>query len=226
MVYFKVLIMALKKLPKINISKDNGSMMGFTLIELLTAIAVFFIGILGAFSLSLSNLNTGKDNYNRVVAADLAREGMEIVRNIRESNWLAREANVDRDPNDPDIDLYEWDSGLNFSYSAVDYSGSSIAEIVEGNFNDAIDNPLSKLYLKGGFYTRDSADSQDTVFRRAINLRAICLDTSTAVENVLTDLSCPGLEKIGLQVTSRVQYTYGAKTNHIDAVENIYNWRQ
>lgn len=213
----------LKKLLNINSKNLNTSLTGFTLVELLIAIAVFFIGILAAFSLSLNNLNTVKENYNRVVAADLAREGIEIVRNIRDSNWLAREANI-IDPATSSI--VDWDSGLDFGYFTVDYLSNNIIQIVTGDFDTAINNDLAKLYVKNGFYTSDSVNSQTTVFRRAINLQAICLDTTTAVETVSVDLLCPGLEKIGLQITARVQYTYGTKTTHIDAVENIYNWRQ
>lgn len=217
--------MVVKKSSKINISRGNVFPTGFTLIELLAAIAVFFIGILAAFSLSLNNLNTVKENYNRVVAADLAREGIEIVRNIRDSNWLAREANV-IDPATSSI--IDWDSGLNFAYSYVSYTGNNTVQIAEGNFDDAINNPLSKLYVKNDFYTSDSLNSRATVFRRVINLQAICLNTTTGAETipVPASLDCVNLEKIGLQVTSRVQYTYGSKTNHIDVVENIYNWRQ
>ncbi|MFA6252933.1 MAG: hypothetical protein WCV69_01530 [Patescibacteria group bacterium] len=218
------------KFSSIKIFMGRDSLTGFTLVELLIAIAVFFIGILAAFSLSLNNLNTVKENYNRVVAADLAREGIEIMRNIRDSNWLAREANIDIDTSDLDIDLYDWDSGLNFNYSYASSTGNNTVQIVESNFDDAINNPLSKLYVKNGFYTSDSASSQETVFRRVINLKAICLNTAPSavapIETVSSDLFCVGLEKIGLQVTSRVQYTYGSKTSHIDVVENIYNWRQ
>jgi prepilin-type N-terminal cleavage/methylation domain-containing protein len=220
-----------KKLSKIDLFKDNGSVAGFTLIELLAAIAVFFIGILAAFSLSLNNLNTVKENYNRVVAADLAREGIEIVRNIRDSNWLAREANVDSDTSDPDIDLYEWDSGLSSDYFAVDYSGNITSPISASDLSTAInDNDSARLYLDGDFYSSVSVSGQATGFRRVVNLKAICLNTDPAatppIETVSSNLTCSGSEKIGLQVTSRVQYTYGSKTNHIDAVENIYNWRQ
>jgi Tfp pilus assembly protein PilV len=218
-----------KKSSCVKIFMGCDSLTGFTLIELLAAIAVFFIGILAAFSLSLNNLNTVKENYNRVVAADLAREGIEIVRNIRDSNWLAREANVD----DPTTGIAAWDSGLNSSslsssYFSATYLGNSIIQITSvTDFDGAMNNDSSKLYLNGGFYS-SVAGGQATVFRRVINLQAICLNTTTGAETipVPASLDCVNLEKIGLQVTSRVQYTYGSKTNHIDVVENIYNWRQ
>lgn len=217
----------IKKSFNINSKNLNTSLTGFTLVELLAAIAVFFIGILAAFSLSLYNLNTVKENYNRVVAADLAREGIEIIRNTRDSNWLKREAN-EIDPTT--LLIVDWDSGLNFNNFTVDYLNNNLVQL--GNSGDTLVDvialPGAKLYLKNDFYTNDSsAGSQATVFRRVINLQAICLNPAAETENISVNLACTGSDiKIGLQITSRVQYTYGSKTNHIDVVENIYNWRQ
>lgn len=206
--------------------KSSVFLTGFTMIELLIALAVFMIGIMAAFSLSLQNLNTTKENANRVIAADLAREGIETVRNIRDSNWLAREANVlDTSLNQVVI----WDKDLNISYSRVNYDGNNLigftAPIVD--FNAAINNDEAKLYIKDGFYIHD-ASGQPSAFRRAINLQSICLDISSKVESLSgeNNLICNSGVKIGYQITSRVRYTYGSRTNTIDAVEKIYNWRQ
>ncbi len=207
-----------------------GPAAGFTLIELLISITVFLIGIMAAFSLSLYNLNTSKDNANRVIAADLAREGIEIVRNIRDSNWLALEADVDSDPSTPlTIELYAWDHGLDLANFLVQYDNNSIMPFTNApaNIEAAIADDESKLYLFGDFYKHGGNSSDASLFRRAINLRAVCLNTATKVESVSNNLICSGTdEKIGLQITSRVRYIYGNKTNTIDAVEKIYNWRQ
>ncbi len=215
----------------LNIRKDSlsVSLTGFTLIELLIAISVFMLGIMGAFSLSLSNLNKSKENVNRVIAADLAREGIEIVRNIRDSNWLAREANADSDSGTSEIDIYEWDHGLDVGNFKVDYDNNNLISFssMPVDLDSAIAVSEAKLYLNNGFYQHTAG--QATIFSRAINLQMICLGGTPAspLEIMSTDgISCLGLEKIGLQIISRVSYTYGSQTNVIDAVEKIYNWRQ
>ena len=57
------------------------------------------MGIMGAFALALANLKQVHLNYDRVLATNLAREGIEIVKNVRDSNWLKIDANVDCDGN-------------------------------------------------------------------------------------------------------------------------------
>lgn len=61
---------------------------GFSLLEVLVAIFVLVIGVVGAMNLinySLSSVAVGK---SRIIAVELAQEGLEIVRNIRDSNWI------------------------------------------------------------------------------------------------------------------------------------------
>jgi prepilin-type N-terminal cleavage/methylation domain-containing protein len=202
------------------------SLKGFTLIELLIAITIFLIGIMAAFSLTLNNLNNAKENSNRVIAADLAREGIEIVRNIRDSNWLAREANID------DISsglLISWDHGLDVGNFKVAYDVNNLIlfTTMPVDLSSAINETSATLYLNNGFYTHSNIGGQATLFRRAINIQAIYLCAESGLETMNSAAICvDALEKIGFQITSRVRYTYGSRTNTIDAVENIYNWRQ
>jgi len=61
---------------------------GETIAETLIALSVVALGFTLAMTLmsnSLSNVNSSK---NRVIAVNLAREGIEAVRNIRDTNWL------------------------------------------------------------------------------------------------------------------------------------------
>ncbi|MFH1643260.1 MAG: prepilin-type N-terminal cleavage/methylation domain-containing protein [Patescibacteria group bacterium] len=68
-------------------SKNNFKK-GFTMIEMIIALSVFSIGIIGVFSL-ISVTASSLDNIsNQLIASYLAQEGMEIVRNIRDSNFL------------------------------------------------------------------------------------------------------------------------------------------
>jgi len=61
---------------------------GFTLIELMVSIFVLSIAIIGAYSaFNIMDILTSNAT-DRFVAAYLAQEGMEIVRNMRDTNWL------------------------------------------------------------------------------------------------------------------------------------------
>ena len=61
---------------------------GFTLIELVISIFILSVAIIGvANAFNVITILTS-DSTNKITAAYLAQEGMEIVRNIRDTNWL------------------------------------------------------------------------------------------------------------------------------------------
>jgi len=61
---------------------------GFTLIEVIVAISVITIGIIGIYNLVPRIVSITSANANRFIVSQLAREGIEVVRNIRDTNWL------------------------------------------------------------------------------------------------------------------------------------------
>ncbi|PIR97618.1 MAG: hypothetical protein COT91_00500 [Candidatus Doudnabacteria bacterium CG10_big_fil_rev_8_21_14_0_10_41_10] len=67
--------------------KENGQ----TLIETLVAIFLLTTGIIGGLSLAIFALGASDVTVNQIVATNLAREGVEVVRNMRDTNWLEAE---------------------------------------------------------------------------------------------------------------------------------------
>lgn len=61
---------------------------GFTLPELLVAMTVLVLVIFAATNLLVTIIRSNNDNLNTLIAYGLAQEGIEGVRNIRDSNWL------------------------------------------------------------------------------------------------------------------------------------------
>ncbi len=59
---------------------------GFTLIESILAIGVLVVGILGAFILVVRSLSNIPLIQSRLIAANLAQEGIELIRQKRDSN--------------------------------------------------------------------------------------------------------------------------------------------
>ena len=61
---------------------------GFTIIEIVIAIFLLSFALVGVFSaFSIAVISTS-DIVNQLTATYLAQEGMEIARNIRDTNWL------------------------------------------------------------------------------------------------------------------------------------------
>ncbi|MBI2636905.1 MAG: hypothetical protein HYW81_01805, partial [Parcubacteria group bacterium] len=61
---------------------------GQGLLETIVALGIIVSGVVGMLNLTISNQTATEDSSERLVATNLAREGVEVVRNIRDSNWL------------------------------------------------------------------------------------------------------------------------------------------
>lgn len=60
----------------------------FSMIEVLVWIFIFRLGLTAVFNLILSTLRLDDYSRNSIIASNLAREGLEIVKNIRDSNYI------------------------------------------------------------------------------------------------------------------------------------------
>ncbi len=59
----------------------------FSIIEVLVGIFIFSLGLTSIFALLTSSLNLNELNKNKIIASNLAREQIELVRNIRDTNY-------------------------------------------------------------------------------------------------------------------------------------------
>lgn len=70
---------------KIKIISNN---LGISILEVVVAIMVITMGMIGVLSLVIQNVQAQYINKNVLIASGLAQEGLELVRNIRDLNWL------------------------------------------------------------------------------------------------------------------------------------------
>jgi len=62
--------------------------------EVVISIFIFSIGLVATGSLIVSSLNVNMMSRDRIIALNLAREGIEAVRNMRDTNWLINSSNL------------------------------------------------------------------------------------------------------------------------------------
>jgi len=115
---------------------------GFTMIEMIAALFVVSVGIMGVFSLVSQTISYVSIISSRLTAIYLSQEGMEIIRNIRDSNFL--KINKGEEIN--------WDDSLSFDdeYYNFDYRSQTIPDITNCSGN-------SHLEISGGFYKCSSS---------------------------------------------------------------------
>ena len=70
----------------------NGLKKGFTMLEVIFAIFVILVGVLGSYTVIQKTISYTYQSSLRLTAAYLAQEGIEVVRNIRDANWVQGEA--------------------------------------------------------------------------------------------------------------------------------------
>ncbi len=190
---------------------------GSTIIELLAAVFVLSVALVGALALTTSNLQSQGMGNARLVAVNLAREGVELARAIRDSNWLASEP---------------WDKGLvsttNKSCAVLPLGTSSFTFLSDTLCDSAISDPSYQMYRDDNerYYqvaAEGSADGVPFMYRRT-TFQAICLIDAT--ETVSANNACDvGASKIGTQVIAEVSWNYSGQTSATKVVEKLYNWR-
>lgn len=129
---------------------------GFTLVEALVAIFILTMGLIPSLSIILLANSFNFSIRNNLIAANLAQEGVEVVRAIRDTNWFNNRA---------------FDAGLAPGIYRVQYN--SEADGLNTFLLPEDGNP--PLLIENGMYNYTSG--KDTTFKRRI---LIDKDTSLA----------------------------------------------
>ncbi|MBI4239628.1 prepilin-type N-terminal cleavage/methylation domain-containing protein [Candidatus Uhrbacteria bacterium] len=189
---------------------------GFTIIELLTAVFILSTALVGALTLATSNLRNQGIGTSRLVAVNLAKEGVEFVRGFRDSNWLANQ---------------DWDIGLvsqtSTSCAVIESAMTAFTFVSDAICQGEITDAAYQMYrTSAGRYYQGGTESTEKVANmfRKIRLQSICL--AGDIESVQDENICPNdTQKIGVQVVSEVRWMYGDAPSSTNVIEKMYNWR-
>jgi Tfp pilus assembly protein PilV len=172
-----------------------------SLIESVVAISIVVIAIIGIISVGITHVSLGGQSAERVIAINLAREGLEIVSALRNSNAL-----------DPD---QSWPYGLeNDSYRV----GFNPAGLVQSSASPSgVTDPgdctdCSLCQHPDEYYYYDDFCSQTTPFKRLI----IIEDGDDLGGN------CSGCEK---KITSLVFWEERGREHNLSFEIRLTDWR-
>ena len=181
---------------------NKGSELGITLIEAIVSIAIISIGLLSAVGLTISNIKASYYSNNKIKAIALAWEGVEVVRNLRDTNWLNDylywSEDIFHQSDDTAILVFDHLNGTWFLYFMPD------------NFEDdqtvVYENNKTGEYAQAVSFPMPIEDWQKTIFKRLIYINKTQEDV--------------------LKVKSAVRYKDkfgGYKT--VELQEDLYNWK-
>ncbi len=228
---------------------------GQGLLEAIIGIGVIIAGTVGTVTLIMATIKAGRSTNNQVVAASLAREGIEVVRNLRDTNWLRIQANEDTDLAAPGLQPPSSFEGI---FSATDPKHDAIPVMSVSTSSWTIERYTPGPASCGGAwdcsqvyqappstrYFQDFASAtlnrQPTRFKRTIRLNPICrVDASPAdgipdvpaTETIANGdgAVCPVIPAIttmvGLQVLSKMTWDEGGSPKSFQLEARLYNWK-
>ncbi len=91
--------------------KNNEKNQGFSIIEVMVCTTIILVTFTSIYTLINHSMVFHDLAYSKLTASYLAQEGIEIVRNIRDNNYIQGK---------------KWDAGLNSGYYQVQYNSSQL----------------------------------------------------------------------------------------------------
>lgn len=201
----------------------NKDQKGQGFMEVIVAIGIMIIGIVSILILTSYNLTAADYGEKRLIASNLAREGIEVIRNIRDSNWVAGN---------------DWDVGLPVDPATDDYrqivkfsdTVNGSAYVLEG-VEEAIDTcEVCKLYVTNTLFSHTDTGTYSS-FKRQVEFRDICDIDIGNPSNALTfldiDESCVGVgTRVGYELKSIVQWqASNGDAKRVELIDRIFDWR-
>lgn len=125
---------------------------GFTIIESMVVASIIAVALLGITSLMIQSMQAADINRKRVIASMLAQEGIELMRSLRDENYI-------------NLGLDLWHDGL------IDNPDNDYAVDFFRTPNFAINNINSApLYLRPDGYYTHAVTAEHTPFYRFITV--------------------------------------------------------
>ncbi len=204
---------------------------GESLLEVIIAVSILATIMVSVFSLLIRGASTNVNVTNRVVAINVAREGMEAVRNIRDTNWLkysgdrrAKWLCLDSEGNDAcegNLKSLIEPNNYTVDFSQIDkrYYLARQLETVLSDKDTLPANENYRLYLGADGRFTHTAGGDVTKYYRQVYLRPETgwLDTAGCSVD-----GCPTQER--MQVSVRVQWQEDKAIRHLDMETYLYDF--
>jgi type II secretory pathway pseudopilin PulG len=199
--------------------KSIKNQKGQSLLELLVAILILVMVVTATITLIVTSINAGRASRDKLLATNLAREGIEIVRNIRDSNWV-----------DPASPAPNWDEGLTGTNPATPYIYYAVPAIL---YYDSPDTQV--LLYNDGYVQGSGVPGSATNFFRLLYLDPICNNATDqemiAAKGENVDCGDPGSsveaypDKVGVRVISEVHWPFETSNKQIIIEDRLYDWQ-
>ncbi len=180
-------------------SNLNVKQNGFTFLEMVIVVGVILMGLTVIFNVAINNLLASESAQNTFLAATLAQEGYEIVRNFRDTNWLINDDTTKWRIQDP---LKPGTVSLVDGNYRADYNDLSLNLAINDCGTSLTNEPFLKIDANG-FYNYESGS--DTKFKRVM-----CISTPQSNQ---------------MKVTVKVAWEERGEIKSLTLENLLYNWK-
>ena len=203
------------RLARDGIKKQQG--IGF--LEMIVALGVIVTGVIGGLTLTTFNLASSTSSEGKLLAANLAREAIEVVRNKRDSNWLAEAG---------------WSAGVltgNNYRLVTDFDPEQNSWQFTNQAVGIADCDSCRLYYhpESGVFNHTAGETgQLTSYKRLATLRQICWIDVIDEEAVLGNgekCSDSSLEWVGWEAEAEVVWTDSTGQHQTSVIDRLYDWK-
>lgn len=140
----------------------------FSIIEIMAVVFIITIGMVGMMNLIGQSIRVQRLNEHTLIAYQLAQEGIELVRLIRDNNWLAEESD---------------------DFISVMAPGNYCLDYFDVNLNSSA-NPCILYLNNNNFYVHESSNNIETPYSRLITIEEYDGEVEDGVAvNVLVKIS-------------------------------------
>ncbi len=171
---------------------------GFTLLETMVAITLIIIAATGAGVLLTRVMRANAVSSSQLTAAYLAHEGVSVVRNIRDANYIKQRS----DPSHP------WDAGIPDSGTyGIDYDVDDIT-------SPSCKDKFGVRTAGNGLY--ECVNAADAPFTRKVTISKKDIYATT------TDADQDTYERIDVEVL--VKWKEGEREHEVKTHARLYDW--
>ncbi len=167
--------------------KKLSTKKAYSIIEIIIAIFIFSLGIVSVYSVIISTLKLNDYNKNYIIASALASEQIELVRNIRDTNYKQIKKYNLINPNSSDFtNIFELEHKYKIenSYSTISSFPVKVEDITDGF--EEWDNKINSISMQSyrlcldseNRYTYDcSGTNKKTNFYKYISIEKLDWET-------------------------------------------------
>jgi len=188
-------------------------MKAFSFLEVIISVVIGSIAFVAILALAAQNLDAVELPRQRFIAANLAQEGLEVLSNMRSSNWLTFAADLDSQPRPRFV---KWRGEISPACSAGDQGCLPDGGPFIVQYNG------DRLRIPSGTEADLSIDTNGR-YCHAI-LPACTVAQPSMYRRTLSITTMPGSDH-QFKIVSRVEWTYRGRPYDVTIESRLYNWK-